>query len=211
NDMVGLYRYINNHFRKWNDKQEVTIHMLDIKNMQYYGNSVDYKENHRIKCYFAIDNKNIKNTLVFTGNEIIFKDNRIPYSSIQKIHISMCSRIYNPSIKSSNLFKLMIGLIATGIAGTAPGSHMMYCLDMDIYASDNVYYFESYSLNNIKEILDVLKTNHIEVLDTIGLYDMLNNYTDKVELQKYLDNHFRQIAKEYHLDNPRGVTYNSID
>ncbi|MCD7893086.1 MAG: MerR family transcriptional regulator [Erysipelotrichaceae bacterium] len=211
NDMVGLYRYINNHFKKWKDKQEVTIHMLDIKNMQYYGNSINYKENHRIKSYFSMDNKNEKNTLLFTDNNIVVKDTRIPYSSIQEIHLSLCSRIYNPSIKSSNLIKLMIGLIATGIAGTAPGSHMMYCLDMDIYTKDNEYYFESYSLNNIKEILDILKNNLIEIHDAIGIYDMLKNYTDKVELQKYLDNHFRQIAKEYHLDNPRGVTYNSID
>lgn len=39
--------------------------------------------------------------------------------------------------------------------------------------------------------------------DPLGLVDIYLNKRDMVQLNQYINRHFRKWAKEYHLDNPR--------
>ena len=51
------------------------------------------------------------------------------------------------------------------------------------------------------EDLERIKDYSIE--DPLGLIDIYLNKRDMVQLNQYINRHFRKWAKEYHLDNPR--------
>ncbi|MCD7950610.1 MAG: hypothetical protein LUG12_10190 [Erysipelotrichaceae bacterium] len=71
---------------------------------------------------------------------------------------------------------------------------------MDIVTNEETYYFESYSLNHILN-------NHITINDPLCIHDILIHNQDSMERQRYLDLNFKNLAKEHHLDNPRGLVY----
>ena len=51
--------------------------------------------------------------------------------------------------------------------------------------------------------LDVVIIKDYSVEDPLGLIDIYLNKRDMVQLNSYINRHFRKWAKEYHLDNPR--------
>lgn len=176
-----------------------------------YDDYVNYKTTNRKKVHFLLKENNIDNTLIFDDKKIIITENNffIDYNKIQRIEISLCSRIYNPSIISSNPLEIVKMRWKKGIVGTTnKGVHLIYSVDFNIYTNDKLYCFESYSLNNILQIIEILFIKNVKIEDPIDIYSILINNKDMSKLQKYLDMNFQFIAKKYNLDNPRGILLN---
>lgn len=172
---------------------------------------VNYNKSDRKKLHFSLELNNEKNHLIFDDKKIILNDNKeiINYDDIKKIKLSLCSRIYNPTVVSSNLLEIMIKRWTKGIVGTTnKGVHIIYSADFDVFTNNKTYYFESYSLNNILQIIELLSVKNIKIDDPIGIYSILIKNKDQNDLQKYLDLNFQFLAKKYNLDNPRGVLLN---
>ena len=58
-------------------------------------------------------------------------------------------------------------------------------------------------MNNevVYQMMERIKDYPLE--DPLGLVDIYLNKRDMVQLNQYINRHFRKWAKEYHLDNPR--------
>ena len=60
--------------------------------------------------------------------------------------------------------------------------------------------YEQWScLSNMKEFKETYPIKKIP----LGLVNIYLNKRDMVQLNQYINRHFRKWAKEYHLDNPR--------
>ncbi len=174
--------------------------------MKTFKDYMDYKKTNRIKLHFLTNNNEYENSLCFLEDKVLLPDNNvIYYKDIEKMNLSLCSRIFNPSVLSDEAAKVLIGRVTKGVFITQ-GIHMVYSLDMDIVTNEKTYYFESYSLNHILEILNIFN-NHITINDPLGIYDILIHNQESMERQRYLDLNFKNLAKEYYLDNPRGLVY----
>ncbi len=174
--------------------------------MKTFKDYMDYKTTNRIKCHFVTNNNEYVNSLCFLDDKVLLPNNNfIYYKDIETIKLSLCSRIFNPTVLSDKAAKVLIGRVTKGVFITQ-GIHMVYSLDMDIVTNDKTYYFESYSLNHILEIVNILN-DRITIEDPLGIYDILMHNQDSMERQRYLDLNFKNLAKEYHLDNPRGLVY----
>ena len=55
--------------------------------------------------------------------------------------------------------------------------------------------------NTNYQMMEKIKDYSVE--DPLGLVDIYLNKRDMVQLNQYINRHFRKWAKEYHLDNPR--------
>ena len=78
-------------------------------------------------------------------------------------------------------------------------------MDLDIILDDEKIMIEAYSLKNIVSIIEILSSKGITINDPLKIKDILTKGLDDTALKKYLDNHFPKLAKEYNLDNPRGI------
>lgn len=177
---------------------------MEIMKIKEY---VNYSDSDRVKLHFTTtdDNKH-QNALVFS-DKIYIKDKEetIQYSDIRKIELYLCSRVYNPAIVAAGPIDYIKAKYTSGAIVTVGGGLIMYSLDMNIETNNKSYVFESYSLNNILEILQLLKDKDIKIIDDLGIYNMLVKYSDKMELQTYLHKNFPEWAKKFNLENPRGT------
>lgn len=82
---------------------------------------------------------------------------------------------------------------------------MIYSLDIDIQVGEEHYLFESYSFDNILDILELLDEHNVFINDPLDLKSILRKYQDREKRQQYFDKHYPQMAKTFSLDNPRGV------
>ncbi|MCD7840830.1 MAG: hypothetical protein LUG46_09420 [Erysipelotrichaceae bacterium] len=177
--------------------------------MKTFNDYMNYKTTSRTKCHFVTNINEYENSLCFLENQVLLPDNNvIYYKDIEKIKLSLCSRIFNPTVLSDKAAKVLIGRVTKGVFITQ-GIHMVYSLDMDIMTNEKTYYFESYSLNHILEILNIIN-KHITIDNPLDIHDILMHNQDSMERQRYLDLNFKNLAKEYHLDNPRGLVYLSL-
>ena len=149
---------------------------------------INYEESERARLNVYVDQLgDQQEEYLLIGEELILRlDNKIrkiTFDEIKEINVSMCSRLYNPGIVESNLEKLIIKRWTYG-STLAVGQHLNYYVDLDIILDDEKIMIEAYSLKNIVSIIEIL---------------------DDTALEKYLDNHFPKLAKEYNLDNPRGI------
>lgn len=78
-----------------------------------------------------------------------------------------------------------------------------YYLDLDFEVNHQLFQFQVYCDENIYHLRQALLEHDITVDDPIGIMDLLNTYREPASLYRYLDRHYRQLAKQYHLDNPR--------
>lgn len=85
---------------------------------------------------------------------------------------------------------------------------VVYCIDIDLVLQDTTIKIESNSINGILDMINLLKEKNIKVVDLLDIATILKNNPDKYYLFKYLDRIFPRMAKEHHLDNPRGVQAN---
>ncbi|MCD8028291.1 MAG: hypothetical protein LUF02_06450 [Erysipelotrichaceae bacterium] len=177
--------------------------------MKTFSDYMNYKTTSRTKFHFVTIISEYENSLCFLKDKVLLPDNNvIYYKDIEKVKLSLYSRIFNPTVLSDKAAKVLIGIVTKGVFITQ-GIHMVYSLDMDIVTKEETYYFESYSLNHILEILNILN-NHITINDPLCIHDILIHNQDSMERQRYLDLHFIDLAKGYHLDNPRGLVYLSL-
>ena len=177
---------------------------------------VDYKKTNRIKLHFLINNDNSKsvNNYVIFSDDIIINYNDIKqtvtYNEITSLKLSICARVYNPSTAATNPISIFKKRAQAGQHMLSnKGPHVIYSLDMDIITATNELLLESYSLLNIKHILSLFNQDIIE--DPLGILNLLKEMNSETELQKYLSRNFNDLAKKYHLDNPRGVVTNDMN
>ena len=79
--------------------------------------------------------------------------------------------------------------------------HMNYYVDLDIVTQHDTYSFQIMNNEVVYQMMERIKDYSIE--DPLGLIDIYLNKRDMVQLNQYINRHFRKWAKEYHLDNPR--------
>ena len=79
--------------------------------------------------------------------------------------------------------------------------HMNYYVDLDIVTQHDTYSFQIMNNEVVYQMMERIKDYPVE--DPLGLVDIYLNKRDMVQLNQYINRHFRKWAKEYHLDNPR--------
>ena len=80
-------------------------------------------------------------------------------------------------------------------------AHMNYYVDLDVVTQHDTYSFQIMNNEVVYQMMERIKDYSIE--DPLGLIDIYLNKRDMVQLNQYINRHFRKWAKEYHLDNPR--------
>ena len=80
-------------------------------------------------------------------------------------------------------------------------AHMNYYVDLDVVTQHDTYSFQIMNNEVVYQMMERIKDYLIE--DPLGLIDIYLNKRDMVQLNQYINRHFRKWAKEYHLDNPR--------
>ncbi|MBT9814840.1 hypothetical protein GPK27_05170 [Catenibacterium mitsuokai] len=141
--------------------------------------------------------------LLLEENELVFKDGLkedvlIPLSSITGIKILPINRIYNPSV--GFLKDGTKGFMAHRNAGVF-SIYFNYYVDLNVVTTTNTYLFESLDLENASQF--ILKLDEtIEVIDDVNLIDLFKTKSIN-ELKEYMDQHYKDWAKKYNLENPR--------
>ncbi len=79
--------------------------------------------------------------------------------------------------------------------------HMNYYVDLDVVTQHDTYSFQIMNNEVVYQMMERIKDYEVE--DPLGLVDIYLNKRDMVQLNQYINRHFRKWAKEYHLDNPR--------
>ncbi|WRK55690.1 ATP-binding cassette domain-containing protein [Coprobacillaceae bacterium CR2/5/TPMF4] len=109
----------------------------------------------------------------------------VTYPEVEKAIISMCSR-YVPSF---------------------PMPENRFYLDLDLVLKDGkTYKFEVNNQRNATSLFDVLHQHNIKVEDPCGFEELYRSKGDYLVRHRWLLYNFRKIAKQYHLDNPRGAS-----
>ena len=136
-----------------------------------------------------------ENNLVFRNE--LKEDILIPCSSIS-IKILPINRIYNPSV--GLLKDGMKGFMAHRNAGVF-STYFNYYVDLNVVTTTNTYLFESLDLENASQF--ILKLNEtIKIIDNVNLIDLFKTKSIN-ELKEYMDQHYKDWAKKYNLENPR--------
>lgn len=164
----------------------------------------DYRKTDRVKTNYVLQTTTTTD-LLFSNENIEHQDTIIPYDKIDKLRLSMCSRIYNPSVISKGPIDFIVKSWKYGTPLTVP-NHLIYSLDIDIYIKDgNLFAFEGFINKNTHSILELLNCHNIVIEDPVGIQDIIKKYDDYREIQVYMNQHFKDLAKKYGLDNPRGT------
>lgn len=121
--------------------------------------------------------------LYLNNDHIQYLDLSIYLKDIKGIKISMCSEI--------GIFNVI-------------RTFMNYYVDIDIVTSFDTYSYQIMNDNSIEKLFQYLHQHEIVIEDQLGLEDIYKKMPDSVQRNKYLNNHFKKWAKQYHLDNPRG-------
>ena len=79
--------------------------------------------------------------------------------------------------------------------------HMNYYVDLDVVTQHDTYSFQIMNNEVVYQMMERIKAYPLE--DPLGLVNIYLNKRDMVQLNQYINRHFRKWAKEYHLDNPR--------
>lgn len=137
-----------------------------------------------------------ENNLVFRNE--LKEDILIPCSSIISIKILPINRIYNPSV--GLLKDGMKGFMAHRNAGVF-SVYFNYYVDLNVVTTANTYLFESLDLENASQFILKLDEN-IKVIDDVNLIDLFKTKSIN-ELKEYMDQHYKDWAKKYNLENPR--------
>ena len=137
-----------------------------------------------------------ENNLVFRNE--LKEDILIPCSSIISIKILPINRIYNPSV--GFLKDGTKGFMAHRNAGVF-STYFNYYVDLNVVTTTNTYLFESLDLENASQFILKLDEN-IKVIDDVNLIDLFKTKSIN-ELKEYMDQHYKDWAKKYNLENPR--------
>lgn len=157
----------------------------------------DYVKRHAVIVEFDKKEKN-DDTLFFkefsnikypvlniNSSTITFGNIKVKAEDIKKVKLSMCSQVQP------------IDLIRV---------YTMYYVDFDLITSLDTYSYQMINSQDVQQFLDFIKNYQIAIDDPLNIVSLYEKYPDHVTRNHYLDVHFKNWAKEYHLDNPRKVT-----
>ena len=147
----------------------------------------------RKKVNIVFNNENIHNhyiNLNVMEDRILFLDVNIYKNEITGIDVSLCC--------------------SKGEDGMYYGIHNLYYVDLDIHTKKDSYSFQLMTNDKVSDLFDFLLGQNIIVNDPMNIIDIYKTYRDPVKLNNYINLHFREWGKMYHLDNPRDNFYTVI-
>ena len=163
-----------------NKKDLIKQRQLDLDHIDEKINNYIKRRKVKIAVDHVLDYGTIYDRLYFYKDYLQYGQTKINYSDVKYFKLSMSSSI---------------GLMRVLVA------HMNYYVDLDVVTQHDTYSFQIMNNEVVYQMMERIKAYPLE--DPLGLVDIYLNKRDMVQLNKYINRHFRKWAKEYHLDNPR--------
>lgn len=157
----------------------------------------------RTKVYFeyVVNKHATDNYICFDKEQIELYDydnntyKKYKYSEIDRINISICSRAFSNTIRNNEIER--VEFFSTGLV-------TRFFIDIDIKINNSLYQYESMSLENMKEISNILSLKE-NVDDKLNLLSLFQKETSIEEINKQLLANIKKWEKEFHIDNPRSI------
>ena len=153
---------------------------LDLEHIDEKINNYIKRGKVKIAVDHTLDYGTIYDRLYFYKDFLQYFQTEIKYSDVKCFKLSMSSSI---------------GLMRVLVA------YMNYYVDLDVVTKQDTYSFQIMNNEVVYQMMEIIKDYPLE--DPLGLIDLYLNKRDMVQLNQYINRHFRKWAKEYHLDNPR--------
>ena len=153
---------------------------LDLEHIDEKINNYIKRRKVKIAVDNVLDYGTIYDRLYFYKDYLQYGQINIKYSDVKCFKLSMSSEI---------------GLMRVLVA------YMNYYVDLDVVTKQDTYSFQIMNNDVVYQMMERIKDYPVE--DPLGLVDIYLNKRDMVQLNSYINRHFRKWAKEYHLDNPR--------
>ena len=163
-----------------NKKDLIKQRQLDLDHIDEKINNYIKRKKVKIAVDNVLDYGTIYDRLYFYKDFLQYFQTEIKYSDVKCFKLSMSSSI--------GYMKFM-------------EVHMNYYVDLDIVTQHDTYSFQIMNNEVVYQMMEIIKDYPTE--DPLGLVDIYLNKRDMVQLNQYINRHFRKWAKEYHLDNPR--------
>ena len=163
-----------------NKKDLIKQRQLDLDHIDEKINNYIKRRKIKIAVDYTLDYGTIYDRLYFYKDYLQYGQTKINYSDVKYFKLSMSSSI---------------GLMRVLVA------HMNYYVDLDVVTQHDTYSFQIMNNEVVYQMMERIKAYPLE--DPLGLVDIYLNKRDMVQLNQYINRHFRKWAKEYHLDNPR--------
>ena len=163
-----------------NKKDMIKKQHLDLENIDERINNYIKRRKVKIAVDHVLDYGTIYDRLYFYKDYLQYAQTKINYNDVKCFKLSMSSSI---------------GLMRVLVA------HMNYYVDLDVVTQHDTYSFQIMNNEVVYQMMERIKDYEVE--DPLGLVDIYLNKRDMVQLNQYINRHFRKWAKEYHLDNPR--------
>ena len=163
-----------------NKKDMIKKQHLDLENIDERINNYIKRRKVKIAVDHVLDYGTIYDRLYFYKGYLQYVQTKINYNDVKCFKLSMSSSI--------GLMRVLV-------------VHMNYYVDLDVVTQHDTYSFQIMNNEVVYQMMERIKDYPIE--DPLGLVDIYLNKRDMVQLNSYINRHFRKWAKEYHLDNPR--------
>ena len=163
-----------------NKKDLIKQRQLDLDHIDEKINNYIKRKKVKIAVDNVLDYGTIYDRLYFYKDYLQYGQTKINYSDVKYFKLSMSSSI---------------GLMRVLVA------YMNYYVDLDVVTQHDTYSFQIMNNEVVYQMMEKIKDYSVE--DPLGLVDIYLNKRDMVQLNQYINRHFRKWAKEYHLDNPR--------
>ena len=163
-----------------NKKEMIKKQHLDLENIDERINNYIKRRKVKIAVDHVLDYGTIYDRLYFYKGYLQYVQTKINYNDVKCFKLSMSSSI--------GLMRVLV-------------VHMNYYVDLDVVTQHDTYSFQIMNNEFVYQMMERIKDYPIE--DPLGLVDIYLNKRDMVQLNSYINRHFRKWAKEYHLDNPR--------
>ena len=163
-----------------NKKDLIKQRQLDLEHIDEKINNYIKRKKVKIAVDNDLDYGTIYDRLYFYKDYLQYDQTKIKYSDVKCFKLSMSSSI---------------GLMRVLVA------YMNYYVDLDVVTKQDTYSFQIMNNDVVYQMMERIKVYPLE--DPLGLVDIYLNKRDMVQLNSYINRHFRKWAKEYHLDNPR--------
>lgn len=192
------------------NKQISLFQLLETKGKKVSSDKIEKIERNLLRRkaafeYLTVDDSVIdENYVCFKKNELIIKDVynfektiKLPYQEINELKFSICTRAYTDSIFDNRN--------SLGKVGSGKGLRTYCFVDLDVITASQELFFESISIENMHDIMMLIKEQNILVTDSLGLVSFFVENTDKYKFNKVLANNIRSWTKTCGIDNPRSV------
>ncbi|MBM6879173.1 MerR family transcriptional regulator [[Clostridium] spiroforme] len=166
---------------------DIIVQTLDRKKA-YFG-FLDVPEKYKNEIYVCFKENDMTIYDYYqTHNDLTFR-----YDEIEKIRLSLCTRISSQSLKDGKI---------TSVERNRIGLPTYFYIDLDIEIKGVIYQYESTSLDHMDQIMAKLSSLP-QVEDPLGLIEIFQKNTSRPQLENVLMSHLKAWQKEFHIDNPR--------